>query len=323
VDFLKSIVQLFNLYITESQFDENLMIIEPFINFYSGNSSDTVDWTYKMDRDSPVKIRPMSELNAKLYNYNYKADTDYYNDLYKKRYNQVYGSYIFDTQFEFASQTSALELIFAPTPLVGYDGEDKVYPTIFKRTGTVTGAGEETLDSVIRIMQCKKVSGVKPWAVKDGSTSLVSLTTYGYAGHFDDPDAPTNDLNFGALNELFFVLVSGDLTQTQFNVYWSSYMAEITDKDSKLLTAKFYLTPKDIFNLSFSHFVYVDGTLYRLNKITDYNASLPGTCTVELLKVINSSYTYVNPIPSLDTNYILWSAGNRLLSSGTDKIKYK
>jgi hypothetical protein len=43
--------------------------------------------------------------------------------------------------------------------------------------------------------------------------------------------------------QLFFVLVAGAcLTATQFNVYWSPYMAEITDKDSKLLTAKFYLT---------------------------------------------------------------------------------
>jgi hypothetical protein len=65
-------------------------------------------------------------------------------------------------------------------------------------------------------------------------------------------------------------LVSGALNRGQFNVYWSGYMAEITDKDSKLLTGKFYLTPKDIFDLDFSRFVYVDGVLFRINKIVDY-----------------------------------------------------
>jgi len=92
------------------------------------------------------------------------------------------------------------------------------------------------------------------------------------------------------LHELFFTLTTGDLTKTQFNLYWSSYMAEITDKDSKLLTAKFYLTPKDIFDLDFSKYVYLDGVLFRLNKITDYNATIPSDCEVQLLKVINTIY---------------------------------
>jgi hypothetical protein len=198
VDFLKSIVQLFNLYVTEDQFDENLMKIEPFIDFY--NSGTIVDWTYKLDRNGIIKIKPMSELNSKIYNFNFKSDTDYYNDLYQKRYNQVYGSQIFDSQFEFADQTTTLELIFAPTPLVGYDGEDKVYPTIFKQTGNAPSAIEEPVDSVIRIMQSKKINGVSLWTIKDNTTVLYSSIAYGYAGHLDSPDSPTTDLNFGALH---------------------------------------------------------------------------------------------------------------------------
>jgi hypothetical protein len=88
----------------------------------------------------------------------------------------------------------------------------------------------------------------------------------------------------------FFILVIGDLTVNQFNVYWSPYMAEITDKDSKMFTGKFYLTPLDILNLDFSKYVVVDNDLYRLNKITDYNLNMPDTCEVKLLKVINTIY---------------------------------
>lgn len=286
VDFLTSIVKLFNLYVYESQFDERLILIKPFVDFYSTDSGNAVDWTYKLNRDSPVKIKPMSELNSKIYNFKYKDDSDYYNEQYKKRYNQGYGSYTFDSEFEFASQTNSLELIFAATPLVGYGGEDKVYSTIYKKSGTT----EEQVDSVIRILQTKKITGVSSWDILDGVAVLDSVTDYGYAGHFDDPDNPTNDLNFGVLAELYFLLVTGDLTATQFNVYWSSYMAEITDKDSKMLTGKFYLTPKDIFDLDFSKYVFLDSVLFRLNKITDYNASAPNDCEVQLLKVINTIY---------------------------------
>ncbi len=286
VDFLVSIIKLFNLYVYEDKFDEHLLYIEPFVDFYSAESINAVDWTYKLSRDKPVNIKPMSEINAKIYNFKFASDSDYWNDLYEKRYNIPYGSYIFDTAFEFIDQTQDIDLIFSPTPLVGYGGEDKVYPTIFKSNNGV----EETIDSNIRILQTKKVTGVTSWDIKNGVTVLTSTNNYGYGGHFDDPDNVANDLNFGALAELFFILVAGDLTVTQFNVYWSSYMAEITDKDSKLLTGKFYLTPADILNLDFSKYVNVDGNLFRLNKITDYNLIKPDLCEIQLLKVINTLY---------------------------------
>ena len=290
IDFLSSIIKLFNLYVYEDRFDKSLIKIAPFIDFYSTDSSNAVDWTYKLNRDSVIKIKPLSEINSKSYKFNYKDDSDFWNDLYKKRYNKGYGSYIFDSSFEFASQQSSLELIFAATPLVGYGSEDKVYPTIIKRSGEGAGVKEEHVDSVIRILQTKKVTGVTNWDIKNGVTTLSTINYYGYAGHFDDPDNPQNDLNFGVLEELFFILVTGNLTATQFNVYWSSYMAEITDKDSKMLSGNFYLTPKDIFDLDFSKYIYVDGTLFRLNKITDYNLTIPSDCDVQLLRTINTIY---------------------------------
>lgn len=290
IDFLSSIIKLFNLYVYESKFDDKLIFIEPFVDFYSTDSSNSVNWTYKLNRDQGVKIKPMSEVNSKTYNFKYKDDSDFYNDLYKKRYNQGYGSYIFDSEFEFASSANSLELIFAATPLVGYVGEDKVYPTIFKRSGPDTAPVEENVDSVIRILQTKKMTGLSSWDIMDDTTVLDSTTDYGYAGHFDDPDNPGNDLNFGVLKELFFTLVTGNLTVTQFNVYWSSYMAEICDKDSKMLTGKFYLTPRDIFDLDFSKYIVLDSVLWRLNKITDYNTTIPNDCEVELLRAINTLY---------------------------------
>lgn len=282
IDFLVSIVKLFNLYVWEDRFDSKLIYLKPYIDFYSTNSIDSIDWTYKLNRDKAIKISPMSELNAKKYEFKYKSDNDFWNDLYRKRYGQGYGDYTFDSSFEFSEQTKAFEIIFSATPLVGYDGEDKVISTIYKKSNEI----EEQVDSNIRILQTKKITGVTSWDILDGpSTVLTSVINYGYAGHFDDPDAPSNDLNFGALRELFFVLVSGDLSATQFNVYWSAYMAEITDKDSKLVSAWFYLKPIDILNLDFSKKIFIDGVLFRLNSVKDYNATRPNDCQCELLKV--------------------------------------
>lgn len=286
-DFFSSILKLSNIYAVEDKWRPRHLVLTPYVDFYDLNPANAVDWTYKLNRDKAQRLKPMSELNSRYYEFNYKSDSDYWNDLYKKRYNETYGSRIYDSQFEFANEKSELPIIFSGTPLVGYQGEDKVYSTIYKKSGNT----EEQTDSNIRILQTKKVAGVVGWNIlaDDGST-LGSYTDYGYAGHLDDPDAPSNDLNFGAPKELFFTVVSGNISVNQFNLYYSSYMAEITDKDSRLFTGSFYLTTKDIANLDFSKLVMIDGALFRLNKISDYNASNPDDCKVELLRVAELLY---------------------------------
>jgi len=291
-NFISSILKLFNLYVYEDRFKDNHVIIKPYVDFFDTSYLNAIDWTQKLDISKSIKITPMSELNARYYEFNFKKDSDFWNDLYEKRYFQTYGSYIYDSQFEFANETKKIELIFSPTPLIGYQGEEKIYSSIFKRTGSDASPVEETTDSNIRILQAKKVTGVTSWDILDsnGTTVLGSYTDYPYAGHFDDPDVPTNDLNFGTPKELFFVLTAGALNVNQFNVYWSPYMAEIVDKDSKMLTVTVRLNTKDIFNLDFSKFININGSLFRLNKIEDYNVTNEDTCKAILLKVINTNY---------------------------------
>jgi len=317
IDFLVSLVKLFNLYIYEDPFDERLMHIRPFVNFFEQGAGSVEDWTQKMDRNEMVKVKPMSEVNTKLYNFKYKSDSDYYNEIYQKRYNQGYGSFVFDTEFEFSSNTTDIEIIFAPTPLVGYQGEEKVYSTIFKKSSDT----EDRTDSVIRILQTKNITGIDSWNIQNGTTVLGSYTSYGYAGHYDNPDNPSDDLNFGGLKEVFYELVAAAaLDHTQFNLYWSLYMVETTDKDSKLLSARFYLTPRDIASLRFSQFKTVDGVLWRLNKITDYNASKPDTCQVELLRVINTNYRYPLGNTADSDNALLWNDTGALMANDTDEL---
>lgn len=323
IDFLVGIVKLYNLYVYEDRFDERLIYITPYIDFYSKNTSNAVDWTHKLNRSKVVKVKPMSELNAKVYKFKFKQDSDFFNELYRKRYNEGYGDRTYDSQFEFTQQEKSFEVIFSATPLVGFGGEDKVYSTIYKRSGNDAAPIEENIDSNIRILQTKKITGVAPWSIKTGATILNTLTRYGYAGHLDDPATPSNDLNFGATKELFFILSAGSLSSNQFNVYWSNYMAEITDKNSKLVTGNFYLTAKDILNLDFSKYIYVDGIAFRLNAIGDYNAMSPDDCIVELFKVNAPSYTEVpsNEGPP-EGCYLLWSDEQTLDWNTADALLY-
>ena len=162
---------------------------------------------------------------------------------------------------------------------------DKIVSSIYKKNNGL----EQQVASNIRILQAKKITGKSNWYIQDRGSNLSSaLTTYGYAGHLDNPDAPNSDLNFGATKELYFTLVAGALSNNLFNAYYSSYLAEITDKDSRLLTVKMKFTESDIYNLDFGRYILIDQVLYRLQKVIDYSPG--GICKVQLLRVISTNY---------------------------------
>jgi hypothetical protein len=286
-DLFLSICKMFNLYVYDDRYQENNIIIKPYIDFYDVSSSNANDWSNKIDRSKPLSIKPMSEMNARYYNFKFKEDSDFYNDNYKKKYSESYGDRIFDTSFDFSKNTETVDVIFAPSVLFRAIGTDKIYPAIYKKSNA--NSAEDSMDSIIRIMQVKKIASVASWSIKNISSTIVTLTSYGYAGHLDDPYNPDNDINFGAPKEIFYT--SDNFTgRNVFNVFHLTYMAEITDKNSKLLTCSALLNTIDIFNLDFSKYIFIDGVLFRLNKVEGYNPMEYNTTKISLLKVIETTY---------------------------------
>lgn len=286
-DFFLSIVKMFNLYVYENKFNDKELVISPFVDFYPSTSATALDWTNKIDRAKPISIKPMSEVNARYYNYKFKQDNDFYGENYRKKYTEGYGDYIYDTEFDFVKETDTLEVIFAASVLYQETGQDKVFPAIYKKSNT--NSAEDKMDSIIRIMQTKKITSVNSWSIMNGASTLGSYTSYGYAGHLDDPINPTNDINFGAPSELQFRPNSYPTTNV-FNAFHSPYLAEITSKDSKLLTCFGLLDIVDIFNLDFSKYVWIDGVLFRLNKVENFNPMEYNTTKLSFLKVIETQY---------------------------------
>jgi hypothetical protein len=286
-DFFLSIVKMFNLYVYEDTWDDKKIIIKPYINFYPESSTNALDWSNKIDRSKPFSIKPMSELNARYFHYKFKQDNDFYNENYKKKYNEGYGDRIYDTEYDFSKETESVEVIFSSSVLYQKDGTDKVYPAIYKVSDNNTK--ENSMDSVIRIMQVKKITGRTSYNILNGVSVVDTITTYGYGGHLNDPFTPTNDINFGAPFEIQFNAGTYPTTNL-FNAYHSQYMAEITSKDSKLLTCYALLNTTDINDLDFSKYIWIDGILFRLNKVENFNPMEYNTTKISLLKVIETTY---------------------------------
>lgn len=319
-DFFMSICRMFNLYIYEDTSIDKHLIIEPFIDFYQigggfikiddfgdlvlhgepgdgtglilldDPTADAIDWTTKVDRNAPISIKPMSEINSRFYDFLYTEDDDYYNEAYNKKYTETYADRKEDTLYQFAQDRTDIQIIFAPSVLVARSGDDKLSAALYDRTDGV----EEQRDNVLRIMQFKKVTGVSSYHIKqlypNNGNLGTAVTYYGYAGHLDDPIAPTKDINFAVPKELLFTLPNPYPTANLFTGFWGDYLAEIIAKDSKLLTCYLYLNLDDIYSLDFSKLILIDGSLWRLNKVIDFNPSVAKTTQVELLRVIELTY---------------------------------
>jgi len=173
---------------------------------------------------------------------------------------------------------------------------DKIHSSIFKLSNTQNNnqISEDKMDSVIRILQVRKITGLDTWKIETGTSNItpsgITLDFYGYGGHLDDPSTPTADINFGAPKEINFTLSNPYPSANLFNGYWGDYVAEISDKDSKLLTCNVRLTDIDIYNLDFSRPIWIDGSLWRLNKVMDYNPMVDDTTKCEFIKVIETTY---------------------------------
>lgn len=286
-DFFLSVCKMFNLYVYQDNINEKQINIAPFIDFYSDATTNSLDWSQKIDMSSTMSIKPMSQLNARYYAYKYTPDTDYFNDNYLKKYGQSYGDYLYDSEFDYVKDTASTQILFAPSALVLHSGQDKYHTSIYKLSNNNTQ--EDPMDSVIRIIMAKKQTGVSTWKIQDDAGgTLATLTSYGYAGHLDDPLNPTVDLNFGVPKELQFP-ASTYPTNNLFNTYHKPYILEITDMESKLLTCRVYLNALDIYNLDFSKYIWINGVLFRLNKVESYDPTDFRTTQVNLLKVINTN----------------------------------
>ena len=268
-DFFKSIIEMFNLYVEPDKDNPNKLIIEPREDFYT---TDVNDWSSKLDVSKDIKYEMLASLNKSRYNYSYKKDGDYYNELYEETWDRVYGNREVDITNDFNSGEYKQEIMFSPTPSVGTVLHNRIIPIII---GVDKDLQPKTTNSNIRILY---YGGVKDsneiWTFNtqftSGSSSPLSMSVYPYCGHFSDPYNPTEDINFGLPKEIYYDNTFGAITVTNNNLYNKYHRKELeeqTDKDSKMVTAWFLLKPADIYSLDFKAQYFFDNTYFRLQEV--------------------------------------------------------
>lgn len=298
-DFLKSIVTMHNLYITQDKLKDNVLEIVPYTLFYRAFKNEALDWTDKLDHSSDIAITPLSELTAKEYRIAFEDDADYWSTFYKTKFNEGYGESRTIVDNDFQLDTKTIKVIFAP-PVMREEVAGRVMIHLYKVENNV-----KVVDNFkARIAYWKpEVPCPTLWTMTYNAGSS-SYSAYPYAGHLNDPIEPVNDLLFGTPKEVYFSIAEYP-SANLYGAYYEPLISAIGDKNSRLLEGKFYLTPQDIMDLDFRTIIKVGNHYYYLQKIDKYNPIQNTLSSVSLFKILSEvaplEYEYI----LLETDYYM------------------
>lgn len=285
-DFVKGIITMFNLYVSEPDAD-GVIKIEPLDDYYSGE----VNYTELLDHSKAVNIKPSVVESSKNYVFKFAEDNDYFNREYLKAYGESYGNFTYVTDNEYSNDSVEYKLPFAQTVPVEIS------------TGYILPKIVDIDDNgIVKPFKGKPRiffnNGLKSfslgWQIAD-SSGTTFYSSYPQAHHsFNNAKSPSFDLNFGKPVEVLYSYNNYG-NSNLFNNYHRISVIEQTSIDGKILTAYFKLNENTIGD--FSTLVNINGVLYRKNTITDYDANGYETTKVELYKVLETTeYSKNNPV---------------------------
>lgn len=284
-DFLTSLIRMFNLYVQQT--GDKTYKIEPRDDFYLPPlQANKEDWTYKLDNDSEMEIIPVGALDVGQFRYRYKEDKDYYNEKYLAEEGEIYGEKIQYVDTDFYKEEKLTEVIFSPTPLNDGGTGDVVLSTIIKSDGQTVSPYTGNIRILIWGGLVQAQQGILITDTVTGST--LNITEYPYAGHLDHPYTPTFDLSWDVPLKVYYKPTFQALQYTNanlYNEYYRKFIDEITDQNSKVVKAWFWLEPDDIEQLSFRKLYYFKDAFFRLHRVYDYDPVNPSITQCEFLKI--------------------------------------
>lgn len=305
-DFLLGCIRQFQLYISDPD-DNGRVRIEPLTTFYQPTST-FEDITQLIDYSKEFNIEPSANSYAKTTSFIFKQINDYDAKEYFTKYEERYGDYIHEQGSYVATGDQKIDLPWGT--IVPYD----VTPDILcPRFIAIDQAGA--------VKPNKGVGRIMMWnGLKTGSWSLRNITVpwlqsdrteYPSVHHFDDYENPTFDLNWKLVNEVFYT-TNVVTTINSFSEYYYPFINEITNSSCQLVTCYVRYNALDIRNMDFSLLRMINGKLFRLNEIMDFDDNKEATTKIQLIKVLDakSSKRIELFVPPRDTSINVGTIGS-------------
>jgi hypothetical protein len=283
-DFIVSIVNMYNLYITEDKFDPNKLVVRTRDKFYEDGIE--LDWTDKLDIKS-VDIELISNKQNKRKIFTYKEDsTDELSKVYTDQTSEVYGQLEYVFENEFIKDIDKVEPIFSTTFLTRQNdrgGSSVIVPYINARNPK----------NNLRIL-CVGDIVDGTWSYYNGNGNdvgnFIDYNSYRFTGHvYPNVEAPNNDIHYGICD-----YYSHEGATTNNNLYNNHYRTQMNIFDTgHFMTAYFNLSYLDVANLNLNERIYVYDSWWNINKIIDFDLNNRKLTKVELIAADTTIETFV------------------------------
>jgi hypothetical protein len=315
-ELLISVIKAFNLYFDLDPDNKNNLIIEPFDEFY--NTLPVLNYEGKTDEDKE-KVINVNVLDCKRYIFSYKEDKDKYNELYKSKWGEVFGTERIENENDFSTNEKKTELIFSPTPNVANYGLGIAHPRIYKEEQSGGSVIKKPIIPNIRLLICGGVKQtVNPYTYKDFGNADIVTSDYLYAGHMDDALNPTIDLNFGLPKELFYNYINTYMvTNNLYNRFQKYYIETLTNRNSRFESKYLWLNSKDINEFNFRKKIFNDNAYWIVNKLENYSPINETSTKVELIKVFKAEIFTPQSINIVETTFTAHGAETYLARQNT------
>lgn len=301
-DFMDGIIKAFNLYISDPDLF-NVVNIESLQNFYQP-TTEFDDWSQIIDHDKDIKILPASTIDGKVYQFSFQDEDDYDNLRYKEEFKQRYGNLDYTIESTYQTGERKYELPFGQAVPIQLVNSSIVLPRIVKFENNLfipyKGKPKVYFYNGLKSGNFRLTNVIASGGSED-------LTSYPCVHHFDNFENPTFDWNWQLPSRIYYgnsnTIVT---TYNLFIAYHDKFIRELTGRDSKIVQAYAKITAQMINTLDFSKLKMINGVLFRLNEIKDFDSDVAESTYIELLRIIEAD----NPI---DLQGLAEATGTELL----------
>ena len=298
--FLKGIMNMFNLVSIPDKSNPNNILIEPYADVFINNTncsstgevslacrSIAHDWTEKIDI-SEIKLTPLTELNKKTIFKFVEDDDDYAFMNYKNSVGgHLYGSKIYDAS-GFTILTGEKEIIAEPfaatlSKMLMTQFAEFVTPAIYSYNAD--DGTSEGFDNSPRILYNNgkvTMANSSYYIPAHNGLSSENQSIYLQFSHLSDVPtiSGTRDFNYGECQ--LMTGLGNSVPNNLFNLYWLPYYSELYNPDTRTMVLKVNLTPSDLNTLNMYDTIFIKNREFRINKI-DYKPN--DLATVEFILI--------------------------------------
>jgi len=295
IDFITSINRYFNLVVVPSPDKDDVLIIEPMIDYIG--TGQVLDWTTKVDFSNPINVAPTNSIINGTLNFNFMVDSDYVNQQYKLSQNKVFGTYEIQLNQEYKEQKTDFNTMFAsPTD---YQVPETLLPVLTVPSMFSVKTEADKADALLILNPYKSIPRVifrgltypnqnyKPgiywygdYFSFDHYQILNRFNTYPFSYNYF-----SHYLNYDASDTYQSEEALFPLQQDLYDIYYQDYIRDLTNLENKIVSGKIYLTPWEISQLRFDEKILIQNNYFRINKISNFNLTEPSICDIELVKL--------------------------------------